>query len=104
MEVSFDGEGYTSKTFTIDSSRINITDTPANMSVELETKKLTNVTIFGPESVMEQLTDDDIYARVSLSDIYEAGSYSRAATIYVPDYNNVWCYGTNDVQIVTISK
>lgn len=104
VEVSFDGEGYTSKTFTIDSSRINITDTPANMSVELETKKLTNVTIFGPESVMEQLTDDDIYARVSLSDIYEAGSYSRAATIYVPDYNNVWCYGTNDVQIVTISK
>ena len=104
VEVSFDGEGYTSKTFTIDSSRINITDTPANMSVELETKKLTNVTIFGSESVMEQLTDDDIYARVSLSDIYEAGSYSRAATIYVPDYNNVWCYGTNDVQIVTISK
>lgn len=101
LEVTFNSEGYTSKTFTVDSDRIKMKNTPSNMSAELETKKLTNVTIYGPESVIDKLTDGDIYATVNLSDVYEAGSYTREATVYVPDYDNVWCYGSNEVQIVT---
>ncbi|MDO4943570.1 MAG: CdaR family protein [Ruminococcus sp.] len=102
--VSFDDEGYTSKEFTVDASRIKTVNRPAGMTTTIETKKLTNVVIYGPEEVISKLEDSDIYAQVDLSDIYEYGSYTRNALIYVPDHDDVWCFGVNPVQVVTANS
>ena len=99
--VTFDSDGYTKKEFTVDSSHIKTVNQPSGMKTEVETKKLTNVVIYGPEDVISTLDDSDIYARVDLSDIYEYGSYTRNALIYIPDHNDVWCFGVNPVQVVT---
>jgi len=99
--VTFDGEGYTKKEFTVDASRIKTVNRPAGMKTEIETKKLTNVVIYGPEDVISKLKDSDIYAQVDLSDIYEYGSYTRNALVYIPDHSDIWCFGVNPVQVVT---
>ena len=100
VRVSFDSEGYTSKEFTITSDHIIATGKPSGKSTEIETKKLTNVKVYGPEDVINNLKDSDLYAEVNLSDIIDSGSYAREAIIYSPTYNNVWGFGKNEIQIV----
>lgn len=100
VRVSFDSEGYTSKEFTITSDHIITTGKPSGKSTEIETKKLTNVKVYGPEDVINNLKDSDLYAEVNLSDIIDSGSYAREAIIYSPTYNNVWGFGKNEIQIV----
>ena len=100
VRVSFDSEGYTSKEFTITSDHIIATGKPSGKSTEIETKKLTNVKVYGPEDVINKLKDSDLYAEVNLSDIIDSGSYAREAIIYSPTYNNVWGFGKNEIQIV----
>lgn len=101
VKVTFDGKGYTSREFTVEADKISLINRPAGMTSNLETKKLSGIVIYGPEDVVEKLKNEDIYAQVDLSGIYEEGSYTRSAVIYAPDYDNVWCYGTNTVQVVT---
>ena len=103
ITVSFDKEGYSSATFTLDSENIDLVGTPAVFTSEIENEKLPNVVLYGPTEVIESLTDDDIHAKVSLSDIKEVGSYTKEATVYAEGKKNVWCFGTNEVQI-TVSK
>ena len=100
VRVSFDSEGCTSKEFTITSDHIIATGKPSGKSTEIETKKLTNVKVYGPEDVINNLKDSDLYAEVNLSDIIDSGSYAREAIIYSPTYNNVWGFGKNEIQIV----
>ena len=56
--------------------------------------------VYGPEDVINNLKDSDLYAEVNLSDIIDSGSYAREAIIYSPTYNNVWGFGKNEIQIV----
>ena len=100
VSVSVDKSGYASKTFTITSDRISIKNAPMGRNTSIETQKLSNVVICGPESVVSKLSDSDIYAEVDLSDVIDTGSYSREALVYAKGHNNVWCYGKNDIQVV----
>ncbi|MBQ8108343.1 MAG: hypothetical protein IJ129_06315, partial [Ruminococcus sp.] len=89
-----------SRSFTIDADRIKLLSAPSDLDTKLETQKLTNVTLYGPEDVINALTDEDVYAQVNLGGVTKTGSYTREVTVYLPDHDNVWCYGTNEVQIV----
>ncbi len=100
VAVTFDSSGYSTKNFTITADRIKVLDRPVGLDTSLETQKLASVTLYGPSDVISSLKDDDVYAMVSLSDISKTGSYTREVTVYLPSYDNVWCYGTNEVQIV----
>ena len=100
VKVTFNKEGYTSKKFTISADHIKTVNKSSKSNARIETKKLTNVEIYGPTEIINKLTNNDIYAQVDLSDVYDTGSYTRNALVYVPDYDNVWCYGTNEVQVV----
>ncbi|MCR5541296.1 MAG: hypothetical protein K6F71_10860 [Ruminococcus sp.] len=103
ITVSFDDKGYSSATFTLDSENIELVGTPSMFTSEIDNDKLPNVVLYGPTEVIESLTDADIYAKISLSDIKEVGSYTKEAEIYAKGKKNVWCFGTNEVQI-TVSK
>jgi YbbR domain-containing protein len=103
ITASFDKEGYSSASFTLDADNIDIIGAPSEFTSEIDNEKLPNVVLYGPTEVVESLTNEDIYAKVSLDDIKEVGSYTKDIKIYAKGKNNVWCYGTNEVQI-TVSK
>ncbi len=103
IAVSFDKKGYTSASFTLYADNIELIGTPSDFESEIDNEKIPNVVIYGPEDVISTLTDEDIYAMVSLSDIKESGSYTKELMIYAKDRKNVWCFGSNEVQI-TVSK
>ncbi|MBQ8965317.1 CdaR family protein [Ruminococcus sp.] len=105
ITVSFEKKGFSSATFTLDADNIELKNAPAAFLSEVDNQKLPNVMMFGPEDVIENLTDEDIHATVSLSDIKGTGSYTKEAKIYATDKKNVWSYGVNEVQItVSVPK
>ncbi|WP_051588820.1 hypothetical protein [Ruminococcus sp. NK3A76] len=104
VKVTFDKEGFTSKSFSIPKSQFEVLNNPSGKKVSFDTGKLTDVVIYGPENVISKLKADDLTAQIDLSDIgTSAGSMIKNATIYSSKYRNVWCVGTNEIQI-TISS
>ena len=101
--ASFDDEGYSSAEFTLDTDNIDIISAPPKLTVDIDNKELPNVTVVGPTEIIDELTDDDIHAKINLSDVHGTGSYAKEATIYIPNINNVWSFGSNQIQ-VTISQ
>ena len=103
VKVTFDKEGFSSKTFSIPKSQFEVINKPTGKTVTYDTSRLTDVTVYGPEDVIKKLKADDLTAQIDLSDLGNStGSMVKTATIYSSEYNNVWCYGTNEIQI-TIS-
>lgn len=99
VSVTFDDKGYTSATFTLHAENIELQNAPPAFESTVDTNMVTEVTIYGPEDIVSKLTDDDIYATVSLSDVKGTGSYTKEARIYAKGYNNVWCFGNNEIQV-----
>lgn len=104
ITVSFSDDGYSSKIFSVDSDRIKIKNAPSDLTCSVETKKIANITIYGPTEIINKLSDEDIFAQIDLSEIHEVGSYTKEAIIYMPDYDNLWAYGSNVVQITAARK
>lgn len=99
VQVSFDSEGYIYKSFTVPKNRIKVQNAPTGKTVTVETKQIPNVTVYGPEEIINSMTADDLLAVIDLSDIANSGSASHGVQIYSPYYDSVWCYGTNEVQL-----
>lgn len=104
ITVSFDKEGYSSAKFEISADRITLIDAPKDLETSIDTEVLPSVTIFGPTEVIEQLEDENITARIDLGSIRKTGSYNRDAVIHIEGFNNVWCFGTNQVQVTVSEK
>ena len=99
VDVSFDATGYTSREFTIPQDQITTINVPEGKEVTIETRQLANVTIYGPEDVVNDLSADDFTVVLNLSDVVNSGSINHTVTVYAPRYNQVWCYGNNQVQL-----
>ena len=100
VDVVFDSEGFTSKTFEIPKSRFTAINRPTGKTVTFDTQKLTGVSIHGPEKAMEKLTSSDLFAQIDLSDLgTSTGSMIKTATIYSTRYDNIWAVGTYEIQI-----
>ena len=69
-----------------------------------DTAKLTSVTVYGPEDIIDKLTADDLTAQIDLSDVGTGtGSMMKSAVVFSEKYNTVWGFGINEIQ-VTISN
>ncbi len=97
--VYFDLEGYSSKKVTIRGSQIYIINKPADMRVNIEQDKIRNVTLVGPSEIIESIDSTDVVAQIDMLDYRNTdnGYAMFYLTIFVPKYNNVWCYGTYPV-------
>lgn len=105
VTVTFDPSGFVCKEFTIPESNIKIINAPANQDIRLTTKAVPNVKIYGPQSVMEILSADDIIAEFDMqSSVLEYGSYTRSVKIYAPQVSTVWCCGSYEIMFTVAEK
>lgn len=98
VTVTFDSNEYTASLVRV--SNIITKNNPAGKKVSVETMSLPMVTIIGPRYEIESIQENDLVATVDMADISKDGSYSKSATISVSGHNKIWCYGTNEVQVV----
>ncbi|MCD8095095.1 MAG: hypothetical protein LUE12_03080 [Ruminococcus sp.] len=102
IEVSFDFSDYDQKTFTLTEDDITFVNSPSGKTVTLDNEQISNVTIFGPSDVIDEMEDSDLTAEIDLSDVSVNGSASYEVVIYSKRYNNVWNIGTREA-VVTVA-
>lgn len=102
--VSFDLEGYATKKFKINNSQINVINIEPGYQVSVETSQLRDVTIVGPADVVENIETSDIAVQIDyMENNFTDGFNIREVTIYVPQYDNCWAYGSYPVTL-NVSK
>ncbi len=97
-EVVFNFEGYSSKVINIPNSQIYIINTPEDYRCLVEQERIRNVTVVGPSEVIDQIDTTDVIAQINMLDYnVAAGDQIMTATLFLPNYDNVWCMGTHKV-------
>lgn len=96
--VTFNLDGYATKNVTIPNSQIYVVNVPDGYRAVVETEKIRNVTIVGPEDVINKIDASDVVAHIDLLDYnVSAGDFLMTATIYLPNYNMAWANGSHKV-------
>ncbi len=96
--VTFDMTGYKKETFTVDGSRVVLTNTNGNkVSVASESIEVTAV---GAAGVIERLKDSNFTIIVDMSDDeWTEGVREKSAVVLVGDGSKCWAEGTYTVKI-----
>ncbi len=97
-QVIFDLDGYSSKDISIPNSRIYFINAPENYRCTVEQEKIRNVTVVGPADIISRIDVSDVVAQIDLSDYNVVeGDQIMTVTVFLPNYNNVWCMGIHKV-------
>ena len=93
IDVIFDLEGYAERSITITNSQMHIVNPSSAYNVIIESDRI-NVTLVGPQEVIEQIDPSNVVAQINLLDFdLSTGPRFFDATVYVPGYSNVWSCG-----------
>ncbi len=96
--VSFNMDGYSTKNITLPNSQIYVVNVPDSYRAIVETEKIRNVMIVGPTDVINQIDASDVIGQIDLMDYnITTGDQIMNVTIYLPNYNTAWAYGTHKV-------
>ncbi len=97
VTVTVNTPSYRERTFTV--TNIRYQNVGEGLTAQ-SSRSIRNVKIYGPTSVMRNLSADDLYAEVDLSG-KTAGEYTVSARIKSDQYDNIWQVGTYNV-IITL--
>lgn len=97
-EIIFDLEGYATKNVSIPNSQIYVINVPDDFRCVVEQEKIRNVTVVGPADIIAQIDSADVVAQIDMLDytVIE-GDQLMTVTIFLPNYDNVWCMGIHRV-------
>ena len=102
VKVTIGSENYDTRIFKV--SNIITKNNPEGMRVAKETQSLSAVTVIGPREDLDNLQENDLVASADLSDVSKEGSYSKTAIISISGHGRVWCFGTNEIQVVVSER
>lgn len=89
----------TPSTYGLDSIQMDVTEfvvsgVPASRSVEVLNTQLSKVEIVGPESILSNITAQDVYAEIQWSGISDSsGETVVPVKVKVRNYSNCWAFG-----------
>lgn len=101
VDLTFDLEesNYSTKTISVPSSAVKTVGLPSGKVLDIDTKQLPYVKLYGPADVLYGITVDDLSVVLDLSDLTNNGTYTHPVSISVSDHDNVWASGSYDLQI-----
>ena len=98
VDVTFDTYGFATRTVTV--SHITVLNAPSDTTVTVTTRRLSDVTLVGPEDELDALSEANVVAQVdaSASNInVSKGQQSMPVTIVVPGSSTVFATGSYEV-------
>lgn len=98
VDVTFDTYGFATRTVTV--SKITVVNAPSDTTVTVTTRRLSDVTLVGPEDELDALSEANVVAQVdaSASNInVSKGQQSMPVTIVVPGSSTVFATGSYEV-------
>ena len=99
IEITVEVKNCKTAEFTVPGANISFSNVAQNAAID-KPEKIDKVTIVGPESSLKELTAEDIYAAVDLTD-YEEGSEAHRypAKITVKGSGDCWAYGKYEISL-----
>lgn len=105
VSISIDASKLSQKTFSISKDQIHVIGAPSQYDVSVQSVGIENVVLEGPSDIISKVNPEDVIAQVDLSkEEIIPNNYTKAVTIYCPNYNSVWSYGTKDVTLTVSEK
>lgn len=97
VTIRFDTTDMISRTFTV--TNIRTVNVPSTMDLKVLTSQIQQVTLYGPQSEMEELSADSILAQVDCQNLaVSVGQQTVAASIQVPSSSHIFAVGNYTVQ------
>ncbi len=98
IDIDFNLEGYTEATFA--ATQVNIINAPKGYKITSNAKRV-DVTLIGPEEVINAISAKDIVVQVDMStrEINQTGQYKMAAEVLLPGGENAWAIGVYSVNV-----
>lgn len=100
ISVSFDSTGLATRTMNLPASCVEVVNLPNTYKLSVESARIMNVTLCGPQEVLDSLTAQNVVARIDMDDVSSIvnGQQNLAVSIYVPSSNQVFATGSYTVQ------
>lgn len=103
VDVVFENPGYTSRR--LSTSDIRLINQPPDYNVEISTKTIYDVMVYGPEEEIEQITGKDLIAQIDMTDVdIRIGQATVPVSILIPGSDECWVYGGDKTAVVTIQS
>lgn len=94
VTVTVNMKGLTSNIFTVPKNNIVVKNIPTINTVAIVSGDISSVKIVGPENVISQITPDQIYAEIDLSDEQVSlGEQQFKVRVYVKNNDRCWAFG-----------
>lgn len=105
VRVVINANGKSSETYSIPAQNVSVTDQNEGFTSTVKQKGIENITIIGSTDDLKQLSNNDIYAEIDLSNQpLKAGENKVEATIVVKGNGACWAYGKYEVTVIAVAK
>ena len=104
--MTLDSEDLATRTFTVGSNNIIVTNPPSGYDFKVVTQQL-NITVVGEKEALETLEADDIVVTADLfnyENAEQASSFDQPALVSFLDQNRVWAYGSYRISLDRVEK
>ena len=99
ITVSFDSVGLATKTLNLPAESVEVVNLPNGYQLDVVSERIMNVTLCGPQEVLDALTVQGVVARIDAEDLsLVIGQQNIAVGIYVPSSTQVFAIGSYTVQ------
>ncbi|MDD3429046.1 MAG: hypothetical protein PHG02_03430, partial [Oscillospiraceae bacterium] len=93
VTATIDAKNLSTKVVTV--SDIRVINVPQNYDVSVETQKIYNVTLVGPEAELDELQANNVIAQMDANNItFAKGQQNAPVNIIVPSSNNIFASGS----------
>lgn len=99
VTLSFDTSGLSEKVLNIPAENVRVINLPASYELEVESRRINNVVLIGPAEELEQLSANNVIARINAEDFQvQVGQENIPVQIVIPSSRSIFAVGSYTVQ------
>ena len=105
MNLQFKPHNFDVKELTMDSDSIYVINASDKYDVTIQSKGISNVTVYGLKDDLEMVTAKDLVAQVDMNQVeYKLGQITVPVEIILPGNDTCWAYGTHYTVRATVKE
>ena len=103
ITVEFFPEGF--EEISLNVNEIRVVNEPEDYKVSILSRNISNVVVYGPKEILEELTTKDLVAQIDMLDVdIRTGQITMPVEILIPSNENCWVYGDSYTVRIEVSE
>lgn len=105
VTLSFDTSNLTQKVINLPAENVRVINLPSSYELTVESSRINNVVLIGPEEELEELSANNVTARINAEDFQvEVGQENIPVQIVVPSSSHIFAVGSYTVQCAITTR